>query len=119
MPTILLYMDYKNERFYIDDIEKIMDIYEKYNLDKSTYIHKSIQNVTSVYFICKKDQLHTIYFQNKKMEIPLHMNVCEFQIYVNSFQVIYHEKNNCFIHKLLYYSDDTFTTNNHYSSPEL
>ena len=42
----------------------------------------------------------------KKMEIPLPMNVCEFQIYVNSFQVIYYEeiKNISITNKLLYFS---------------
>ena len=117
MTIILLYMDYKTEKFCIKENDDIMDIYVKYNLD-SSYIHnKSNQNDTSVYFICKKKHLHTIYYKNDKIEIPIYMNVLEFQIYVNLFEDIYSEKNEKeFLQsKQLYFLDDTFTSNWHYN----
>jgi hypothetical protein len=121
MANILLYMGYKKETFYIKNMENIMDIFVTYQLDPCKYTHISIKqfDTTPVYFICQKDQTHFIYFNNEKIEIPIDMNVGEFQKYVNLYNNIFLIENENYDNNIKltpYFSDETFTTNNKYTS---
>lgn len=116
MANILLYMGYKKETLYIKNMENIMDIFVTYQLDPCKYTHMSINELHTtkpVYFICQKDQTHFIYFNDAKIEIPIDMNVGEFQKYANSYNNIYLIDTVEFIP---YFSDETFTTNKKYIS---
>ena len=98
-------------------IENIMEIYTEHGLDITKYIHKSIQK--NAYYICQKDKIHTIIFNDEPIEIPIDMDVSEFQIYSNSYIdicPIVKTVDNTFESSAAYFLDETFTANKKYTN---
>ena len=119
---VILYTGIKKEIINFNKDENIMEIYSKYGLDTTKYIHQTThlnQLPNKSYFICPKDKTHTIFFNDEPIEIPIDMNVGEFQLYINCYEDI------CFVRKTddntfqsytAYFLDETFTPNNYYTN---
>ena len=101
---------------YIKDNETFTDVYTKYYLDQSKYIHKKYPNSSDTgkvfYYICEKDKLHTIIFNDESIEIPINMNIHEFQIYIRSIIDICRINEDSSIYKYKTFSGELFVTNN-------
>ncbi len=120
---IILYTRIKKEIIHFTkEIENIMEVYTEYGLDTTTYIHQTTHlNQNKTYFICPKDNTHTIILNDEPIEIPIDMNVSEFQFYINCYDDI------CPIRKTnkmvniyaAYFLDETFTPNNQYTNKYL
>ena len=110
---IILYTGIKKEIiFYKKGIENILELYTENGLDIDTYFHKTNHlNPDKAYFICPKNKTHTIIFNDELFEIPIDMNVSEFQFYINCYEDI------CPIECCTaYFLDETFTKNGKYTN---
>jgi hypothetical protein len=111
---IILYTGIKKEIItnYKKGMENMLEIYTENGLDVTTFFHKTThQNQNKIYFICQKDKTHTIFFNDEPMEIPIDMNVSEFQLYINCYEDI------CPIECCTaYFLDETFTKNGKYTN---
>jgi hypothetical protein len=76
---------------------------------------KIIEPTPPSFFISKRDSMHTIICNKKSIEIPIDMNVHEFQMFTGLYGNVYNITNNS---ECTYYQDDTFTSNGTYYTTE-
>ena len=118
---IILYTGIKKEIiFYKKGIENILELYTENGLDITTYFHQTNHlNLDKAYFICPKNKTHTILFNNEPFEIPIDMNVAEFQFYINCYDDIHpviKTTDTTVESYAAYFLDETFTTNKKYTN---
>lgn len=108
-----------------DENNGFVDVFAKNKLDSKTYIHrkykyvKNDDTIKKVYYICHKDETHTIIFNDEPIEIPMYMNIVAFQMFIRC-----HYKDMCRINEdetIYRYepspsSKDLFVANNKYTN---
>jgi hypothetical protein len=124
---VFVYLGYKKEYIPFDSVDEIYNLFSLF--DPTKFVLRNNDNIENIeqthnnyYFISNIDSMHKIIFSqlgiendqrcnNQSIEIPIDMNVHEFQAFIGLYGDVYNITNNS---RCIYYPEDTFTSNGKY-----